>query len=207
MMQQRELKHERSEIDVVITTYEMASGGERDHTFLKKYEFDACIYDEGHILKNQKSIKYTKLIKIRAKWRLLLTGTPLQNNLGELISLLKFIMPAYFRGAEEALGQIFKVNHQSQLSKERVSRAKKMMQPFVLRRKKIDVLLDLKPKTEVVKYCDMTADQSRLYKEAFAKSKAALRQQQDEAVAIAAKSAEPEAPSRQRQTVPSRAMY
>ncbi|UZJ56428.1 hypothetical protein CBS101457_005748 [Exobasidium rhododendri] len=186
MVQQRELRHNRDDVDVIITTYDMASGGERDHTFLRKYEFEACIFDEGHILKNQKSIKYTKLVKIRAKWRLLLTGTPLQNNLGELISLLKFIMPSYFRGAEEALGQIFKVNQQSQLSKERVNRAKKMMQPFLLRRKKVDVLLDLKPKTEIVKYCEMTPDQSKIYKDAFAKSKAALLQLQQESAQQAA---------------------
>lgn len=183
--QQTHLKYEKDDIDVVITTYDMASGGDRDHLFLKKYGWDACIYDEGHILKNQKSLKYTKLVKLRANWRLLLTGTPLQNNLGELISLLKFIMPSYFRGAEEALGQIFKVNHQSQLSKERVSRAKTMMQPFLLRRKKVDVLLDLKPKTEVVKYCDMTPEQSKLYKEAFAKSRAALLQQEEQAAQAA----------------------
>jgi SWI/SNF-related matrix-associated actin-dependent regulator 1 of chromatin subfamily A len=178
--QRHTLKYGRDDYDVILTTYDMASGAEQDHNFLRKYGFDACIYDEGHILKNQKSNKYQKLLKLRADWRLLLTGTPLQNNLGELISLLKFIMPSYFRGAEEALAQIFKVNHQSQLSKERVGRAKTMMQPFVLRRKKIDVLLDLKPKTEVVKYCDMTADQNKIYKEAYAKSKAALRQQEEQ---------------------------
>lgn len=177
--QQIELKSYREEYDVVITTYDMASGADRDHSFLRKYEFDSIIYDEGHVLKNQKSVKYGKLMRLRAEWRLLLTGTPLQNNLGELISLLKFIMPTYFRGAEEALSQIFQVSHQTQLSKERITRAKQMMRPFVLRRKKIDVLDNLKSKTELVKYCDMTEEQSKLYRVAFAKSRAALLEQQE----------------------------
>lgn len=178
---QRELKQNRKNVNVVLTTYEMAAGGDRDHLFLRKYEFATCIYDEGHMLKNSRSVKFQKLVKIRADWRLLLTGTPLQNNLGELISLLKFIMPKYFSNAEEALASIFKVSQQSQLSKERVNRAKRMMQPFLLRRKKIDVLTELRPKTERIEYCDMTPVQADLYKTAFAQTKAALREQQQQA--------------------------
>lgn len=181
--QRMELKEDRDDIDVVITTYDMASGGtsgsDKDHTFLRKFAFDACIFDEGHILKNRKSLKYAKLLRIPAKWRLILTGTPLQNNLNELISLLQFIMPTYFRGAEEALTQIFQVKQAGQLSEERVTRAKQMMQPFVLRRKKVDVLNDLQPKTERIKYCDMTPRQSQVYKETYAKSRAALLQHQN----------------------------
>lgn len=177
---QRELKQNRKSVDVVLTTYEMAAGGDRDHIFLKKFEFETCIYDEGHMLKNSKSVKFQKLVKIRAEWRLLLTGTPLQNNLGELISLLKFIMPKYFTNAEEALASLFKVSQQSQLSKERVNRAKRMMQPFLLRRKKNDVLTELRPKTERIEYCDMTPIQANLYRTEFAQTKAALQEQQQQ---------------------------
>lgn len=180
--QRMDLREDRTAYDVVITTYDMATGGtsgaDKDHTFLRKYGFDACIFDEGHILKNRKSLKYTKLLRIRAQWRLILTGTPLQNNLSELISLLQFIMPTYFRGAEDALTQIFQVKQAGQLSEERVTRAKQMMQPFVLRRRKIDVLDDLQPKREVIKYCEMTTRQSEVYREIFAKSRTALLEQQ-----------------------------
>lgn len=62
------------------------------------------------MLKNRKSDRYQKLMRVPAKWRLLLTGTPLQNNLTELVSLLNFIMPGYFREADEALDAIFKVS-------------------------------------------------------------------------------------------------
>lgn len=174
IQQQHELRDARDDYDVIITTYEMASGGERDHKFLRKYDFETAIFDEGHVLKNQKSIKHEKIMRIRSKWRLLLTGTPLQNNLAELISLLKFIMPHFFDGADEALQHIFKVNRQTLLSKKRVSHAKQMMRPFTLRRTKLEVLDNLKKKTEKVKYCDMTKAQAALYDDSFAKTRAAI---------------------------------
>ncbi|PWN32053.1 uncharacterized protein FA14DRAFT_138603 [Meira miltonrushii] len=179
IQQQHELRGARDDYDVIITTYEMAAGGERDHKFLRKYDFETAIFDEGHVLKNQKSIKHEKIMRIRSKWRLLLTGTPLQNNLAELISLLKFIMPHFFDGADEALQHIFKVNRQTLLSRERVNHAKQMMRPFTLRRTKLEVLDNLKKKTEKVRYCEMTEAQAALYEESFAKTKAAIMAAQE----------------------------
>ncbi|KDN38457.1 hypothetical protein K437DRAFT_259406 [Tilletiaria anomala UBC 951] len=175
-------------VDVVLTTYDMAAGGGSsgylDAKFFKKRGFNACVFDEGHLLKNRKSERYQKLMKIPAKWRLLLTGTPLQNNLGELVSLLNFIMPSYFRDADEALKAIFKIkpgqSHKNMLSQQRVIRAKKMMQPFVLRRKKDKVLRDLSNKHEIVEWCDMTPDQERVYKQVWASTKAAVQEGEEQ---------------------------
>ncbi|KAL9936051.1 hypothetical protein V8E36_004893 [Tilletia maclaganii] len=170
-----------NDFDVMLTTYDMAAGGPNDHAFLRKRGFDACVYDEGHVLKSRKSQKYEKLMRIRARWRLLLTGTPLQNNLQELVSLLNFIMPTYFSSAEEALSAIFKVKASAQkneLSQQRIVRAKKMMQPFVLRRRKDKVLTDLRTKTERIEYCEMTRPQKKLYNEALSRSRAALIEQE-----------------------------
>jgi SWI/SNF-related matrix-associated actin-dependent regulator 1 of chromatin subfamily A len=83
-----ELRHElkaRRDLDVVVTTYNMATGSSDDKKFFKKMEFKACVFDEGHQLKNSQSKKYRDLMEIRVGWRLLLTGTPLQNNLQELV--------------------------------------------------------------------------------------------------------------------------
>lgn len=137
-------------------------------------------------------------MQIRAKWRLLLTGTPLQNNLQELVvrsvslldslaaanlvigcaqSLLSFILPEQFRDANESLRAIFKVgpgNSTNLLSRERISRAKKMMTPFVLRRKKAQVLKDLPKKLERIEYCEMTPLQREVYDEAIQRSRHAL---------------------------------
>ena len=62
-------------------------------------------FDEGHLLKNSESKRYMALMNINVKWRILLTGTPLQNNLQELVSLLRFILPQYFAHVRRPLGQ------------------------------------------------------------------------------------------------------
>ncbi|WFD32029.1 DNA helicase [Malassezia sp. CBS 17886] len=177
----------RDDYDVLLTTYDMATGSPDDQAFLRKRGFDVrarmpfspqtCVFDEGHMLKNRRSQKYAKLLRISTRWRLLLTGTPLQNNLQELVSLLNFILPDYFTDAEEALAAIFKVKpgaNTSQLSQQRVERAKRMMRPFVLRRKKDKVLKGLTAKTERVEYCDLTESQQQLYSDALQRTKAAL---------------------------------
>jgi SWI/SNF-related matrix-associated actin-dependent regulator 1 of chromatin subfamily A len=92
--------------NVMITTYNLAQGDERDRKFFRKFDwqvclsfldrlitlicllFQCCIFDEGHVLKNFDSQRYAHLMKIDSKWRLLLTGTPLQNNLQELVVCL-----------------------------------------------------------------------------------------------------------------------
>ena len=83
------------DLDVIVTTYNMATGHADDKKFLKKMDFKACVFDEGHQLKNAESKKYKDLMEIKVEWRLLLTGTPLQNNLQELVVSCTPLMPAY----------------------------------------------------------------------------------------------------------------
>ncbi|KAF8750684.1 helicase superfamily c-terminal domain [Rhizoctonia solani] len=78
--------------DVLITTYQLAQGAEPDRKFLSKsVKWETCVFDEGHVLKNFQSQRYQQLMKIQARWRLLLTGTPLQNNLQELVVCLHLV--------------------------------------------------------------------------------------------------------------------
>jgi SWI/SNF-related matrix-associated actin-dependent regulator of chromatin subfamily A containing DEAD/H box 1 len=109
-------------------------------------------------------------MKIPARFRLLLTGTPLQNNLQELTSLLAFIMPKDFLEAQESLDYIFKhkakttdADHSALLSAQRIRRARSMMTPFVLRRRKAQVLKHLPSKTARVEYCDLVESQQAIY--------------------------------------------
>lgn len=95
-------------INVIITTYDLAAQA-KDASFLRHQKPTVCVYDEGHALRNSTSKRYKALMRIPAKFRLLLTGTPLQNNLQELVSLLNFLMPNVFAGREEDLASIFKV--------------------------------------------------------------------------------------------------
>ncbi|KIV85402.1 hypothetical protein PV11_01099 [Exophiala sideris] len=163
------LEDSRDDVNVIVTTYTLAKGKE-DFPWLKSFGFDCTVYDEGHVLKNADSQVASKLVKIRSNFRLLLTGTPLQNNLKELISLLGFLMPNLFKEKADELTSIFSHsvkamdgNHEALLSEQRIKRARSMLTPFILRRKKYQVLKDLPKKERRVELCDMTPEQSEIY--------------------------------------------
>lgn len=170
------LEAARDDINAVVTTYTIAKGKE-DIPFLKNYGFNCTIFDEGHYLKNAESIVSKQLAKIKSDFRLLLTGTPLQNNLKELISLLAFLMPKMFNERREELQSIFThnvkamdANHDALLSSQRIARARSMLTPFILRRKKNQVLKDLPKKQRNVVYCDLTPEQKELYNTQIARA-------------------------------------
>ncbi|CAG8960588.1 hypothetical protein HYFRA_00013411 [Hymenoscyphus fraxineus] len=159
----------RREINIVVTTYDMAQKKE-DNKFMRRLNPDVCVYDEGHYLKNVNSLRYQGLVKIPATFRLLLTGTPLQNNLQELAALLAFIMPIVFQERAEDLNYIFKAkaktgdkDHAALLSAQRIARARSMLTPFVLRRKKAQVLKHLPSKTCRVEYATLHETQKKIY--------------------------------------------
>jgi len=159
-------------VNVVVTTYDIARKKGSDHYFLRKLKLQTAIFDEGHMLKNSNTERYRMLMNIPARWRLLMTGTPLQNNLQELVSVLAFMMPDLFSECQEDLLYIFKhkakasdEDHAALLSKQRISRARSMMAPFVLRRRKEQVLQDLPAKHTRIEYCDMTPVQKEIYDE------------------------------------------
>ncbi|KAG1122241.1 hypothetical protein G6F42_011665 [Rhizopus arrhizus] len=183
-MEQRmnlEYENQDNEFQVIITTYNLAAGHSDDRRFFKGLQCQSMILDEGHMVKNCTSARYKSLMSIKTPFRLLLTGTPLQNNLQELVSLLTFIMPETFAQHQEDIRSIFKIRKSQKndddnkigtaadetsiqvLAKERISRAKKMMTPFVLRRKKENVLKDLPNKEQKIEHCNMTENQAKLY--------------------------------------------
>lgn len=138
------------------------------------------------MLKNMTTQRYEYLDKINSERRILLTGTPLQNNLLELMSLLCFVMPSLFAKRQEDIRNLFsrnsknqvkmdededgkKVNGNSENSNEtfeqnQIDQAKRIMKPFVLRRLKRDVLKYLPPKTDEAKLIPMTEAQEEKYK-------------------------------------------
>ncbi|KAF9907102.1 hypothetical protein EC991_011320 [Linnemannia zychae] len=167
-----EMRHELEEdptFNVLVTTYALATGNNDERKFLNRRGFKGIVLDEGHMVKNCTSARYKQLMSIKTPFRLLLTGTPLQNNLEELLSLMIFIMPKLFAEHEEVLRTMFKVKvdatseKSTLLSQERIIRARHMLAPFVLRRKKIHVLKDLPRKVEHVVYCDLLPAQRTLY--------------------------------------------
>lgn len=177
------IEEEFHTIDVIVTTYDVAVK-EVDNKFLRKQVQPlVCVFDEAHALRNPKSQRYENLSRIRADFRLLLTGTPLQNNLQELVAILAFIMPDLFEEKREQLEYIFKhkattknADHAALLSAERIARARTMMTPFILRRKKAQVL-DLPTKHSRIEWCDMTASQTAFYNHMIAEAQRVLSEE------------------------------
>ena len=178
---QLQLEEDFDTIDVVVTTYETATGEKSDRKFLKNLDPMVCVFDEAHSLRNPNTKRYEELMQIPADFRVLLTGTPLQNNLQELIAILAFIMPKLFARKADTLKNIFKykattkdANHAALLSAQRIARARSMMTPFILRRKKEQVL-ELPTKHRRIEFCDMTGTQANHYADLLEEAQAAKR--------------------------------
>merc|ERR1719341_2639189 len=148
-----QLVQDELDYDVILTTYNMVVSSPEDRVLFKKMQFCYVVFDEAHMLKNMASQRYEQLMKIRCSRKLLLTGTPLQNNLVELMSLLIFVMPGMFAKKKEQLKKMFSLfpktqdeSERTNYEKDRIAHAKRIMKPFFLRRLKADVLTDLPEK-------------------------------------------------------------
>jgi SWI/SNF-related matrix-associated actin-dependent regulator 1 of chromatin subfamily A len=157
---------------VVLTSYSQVEKQKEDLRWLQDLNPYAAIFDEGHKLKNRKNLIYKQMMRVPTEWRLILSGTPVQNNLKELLTLLHFVEPNLF-GNEifEQLDTIFEakvpnkeIHNFAALAKERVSNARAIMAPFILQRRKEDVL-DLAKKTEHNVVVDMHPKQKAIYEE------------------------------------------
>ncbi|KAJ3183529.1 hypothetical protein HDU87_006854 [Geranomyces variabilis] len=162
--------------NVVITTYEYVIN---EKALLSKMKWVYMIIDEGHRMKNNKSkLSITLMQHYNTRYRVILTGTPLQNNLPELWALLNFILPMIFNSVEtfdewfnhpfaKEGGKDNEVN--SRLNEEEslliIRGLHKVLRPFLLRRLKKDVESELPDKVETVIKCSMSALQYRLYEQ------------------------------------------
>ena len=149
--------------DVCITSYEMIL---REKVHLKKFAWEYIIIDEAHRIKNEESSLAQIIRLFNSRGRLLITGTPLQNNLHELWALLNFLLPDVF-GDSEAFDQWFSGQGQDQDTV--VQQLHRILRPFLLRRVKSDVEKSLLPKKEVNLYIGMSDMQVRWYKKILEK--------------------------------------
>uniref|UniRef100_A0A8C5UFU6 DNA helicase n=1 Tax=Malurus cyaneus samueli TaxID=2593467 RepID=A0A8C5UFU6_9PASS len=180
---QEDRKHLRVDIhnkvvdfNVIVTTYNSAISSSDDRGLFRRLKLNYAIFDEGHMLKNMSSVRYQHLMTINAKNRLLLTGTPVQNNLLELMSLLNFVMPHMFSSSTSEIRRMFSsktksAEEQSIYEKERIAHAKQIIKPFILRRVKDEVLKQLPPKKDLIELCAMSEKQEQLYFALFNKLK------------------------------------
>jgi ATP-dependent DNA helicase len=160
------------EFPVVVTSYEICMN---DKKFLAPYQWRYIIVDEGHRLKNMNCKLIQELMTYQSANRLLITGTPLQNNIAELWSLLHFLLPEVFNDLDSFEGWFDfssvlqdKKDSDAKARKQRNSLVGKMhaiLKPFLLRRMKTDVESNLPPKREYILYAPLTAEQKDLYRE------------------------------------------
>ena len=165
----------KDEYDILITTYGTIKN---DIDFYKSEVFDYCIIDEAQNIKNPKA-QNTKVIKeIKAKVKFALTGTPIENSLVELWSIFDFIMPGYLFD-EKKFKQKF-VNR----SEREIDELKSLINPFILRRLKRDVITELPEKIEKKYYVPMTTEQKLAYKNYMKEVKLKLKTGEDDNITI-----------------------
>lgn len=167
----RDVYEEPAAYHVVLATYSQINS-DADVEAMQSFRLNAAIFDEGHKMKNPETKIYQDLGRITASWKMLLTGTPVQNNLMEMTSLLSFINPRMFEGCMEHVKYIFSqkisirnVSNGAFLYNERVRRARTILEPFILQRRKDQVLSSMPRKVNTVVRCEMSAAQRRVYDE------------------------------------------
>ncbi|XP_030825592.1 chromodomain-helicase-DNA-binding protein 1-like [Camarhynchus parvulus] len=148
-----------SHVHALLTTYEICL---KDAAFLKSFNWAALVVDEAHRLKNQNSLLYKTLSEFSIGFSLLLTGTPVQNSLQELYSLLSLIEPDIF--PQEKVKEFVEYYQVIEKENEPAKELHSLLQPFLLRRVKSEVAAELPKKVEVVLYHGMSALQKKYYK-------------------------------------------
>ncbi|KAN0079358.1 SNF2 family N-terminal domain containing protein [Elaphomyces granulatus] len=156
---------------VVCTSYEICMN---DRKFLAQYQWRYIIVDEGHRLKNMNCRLIKELLTYNSANRLLITGTPLQNNISELWSLLHFLLPEIFNDLESFgswfdFSSVLDRNGQKEVIERRkrnlVATMHAILKPFLLRRLKTDVETTLPKKREYIVYAPLTQEQKELYRQ------------------------------------------
>ncbi|KAK1591201.1 hypothetical protein Q3G72_003805 [Acer saccharum] len=145
--------------DVCVTSFEMAI---KEKTCLRRFSWRYIIIDEAHRIKNENSLLSKTMRLYNTNFRLLITGTPLQNNLHELWSLLNFLLPEIFSSAE-TFDEWFQISGDND-QQEVVQQLHKVLRPFLLRRLKSDVEKGLPPKKETILKVGMSQMQKQYYK-------------------------------------------
>ncbi|WP_139652597.1 DEAD/DEAH box helicase [Raoultibacter phocaeensis] len=145
-------------IDVFVTSYDLVRIDSDEYS---NKDFHCCVLDEAQYIKNHATLTTRSVKRIRARHRLALTGTPMENRLSELWSIFDFLMPGL-------LGSSMRFRERFELAvmgggEEAAARLKALVGPFMMRRLKAEVLRDLPDKLESVFYAQMDEQQHRLY--------------------------------------------
>lgn len=149
--------------DMVITTYSLAH---RDRELLTRVEWGRVVLDEAQYIKNPAAKQSQAVRAITAERRVALTGTPVENRLSELWSIMDFLNPGYL-GSAGSFRTRFSLGIERYRDKAKLEQLKGLVRPFILRRLKSDptVVADLPEKVESKEFCPLTSEQATLYEQ------------------------------------------
>ncbi|TGO83314.1 hypothetical protein BPOR_0665g00010 [Botrytis porri] len=165
-------REQLGQTDIVITSYEICRN---DIDVLSPLNWNYCVLDEGHLIKNPRAKTTVAVKRLLSNHRLILSGTPIQNNVLELWSLFDFLMPGFLGAEKVFLDRFAKPIAASRYSKSSskeqeagalaIEALHKQVLPFLLRRLKEEVLDDLPPKILQNYYCDLSDLQKKLFED------------------------------------------
>lgn len=148
-----------SQYDVVLTSYGMVLS---DIRFLKTFQFNYIFLDESQAIKNPDSERYKAAMQLKSRNRIVLTGTPVENNTFDLYGQLSFACPGLL-GSKQYFRDIYSIPIDRYESIRRAGELQQKVKPFILRRTKQQVARELPEKTEMVIYCEMNTEQRKVY--------------------------------------------
>jgi SNF2 family DNA or RNA helicase len=148
-----------NEYEIVLTTYGMVLS---DIRFLKNFRFNYIFLDESQAIKNPNSERYKAARLLQSRNRIVLTGTPVENNTFDLYGQLSFACPGLL-GSKQHFKDIYAIPIDKFEYSKRALELQQKIKPFILRRTKKQVASELPEKTEMVIYCEMNAEQRRIY--------------------------------------------
>jgi len=146
--------------NIILTTYGVLRN---DIELIEDYPFECVILDESQTIKNPDSVTYHSVIRLKAKHRLVLTGTPIENSLKDLWAQFNFINPGML-GSSESFRNHFITPITKEGNNRMEARLQQLIKPFFLRRTKDQVAPELPSLTEEVRYCEMSPEQETIYK-------------------------------------------
>jgi superfamily II DNA or RNA helicase len=153
--------------DVVVTSYALIR---RDADRYREFEFDTVVLDEAQHIKNRQTQNAQAVKAVRARHRLVLTGTPMENSVLDLWSIFDFLMPGYLGSAQD-----FRERYEIPITRDKAppvqARLARRLRPFILRRLKRDVARDLPAKLEQVSFCELTEEQRAVYQQVIEASR------------------------------------
>lgn len=163
----KEIIKDFNKYNIFITSYGLIRN---DNDEYEDKEFELCVIDEAQKIKNYQAGMTKEIKKIKARTKIALTGTPLENSVMELWSIFDFIMPGYLNSVKK-FREYYGIKDVDEASLERLSRLNYQIKPFILRRKKKDVTKDLPDKIENTIYLELPDYQKALYLKVLRESK------------------------------------